>query len=154
MPKITVKNMNKFLMFKLPSAYFSGVRVKSIAHNEAIATVKHKWINQNPFKSLYWAIQGMTSELATGILVIKEIQKSGKKISMLVTRQTGTFTKKATGRINFICKDGHLIKASIDKTIATGEGQTVTMTAEGFDEKGDSVSKFEYEWSIKIKSSS
>ena len=152
MPKITVKNMNKFLLFKLPSAYFSGVRVKSINENEAIATVKHKWINKNPFKSLYWAIQGMASELATGILVMKKISESGKKISMLVTYQTGTFTKKATGRINFICKDGHLINEAIDKTIATGEGETITMIAEGFDESGDSVSKFEYQWSLKIKS--
>ena len=152
MPKFSVKNMNKFLLFKLPSAYFSGVRVKSIHENEAIATVKHKWINQNPFKSLYWATQGMASELATGILVMKVIDESGKKISMLVTYQTGTFTKKATGRINFICKDGHLIKGAIDKNIASGEGETVTMIAEGFDETGDSVSKFEYQWSLKVKS--
>lgn len=152
MSKFTVKNLNKFLFFKLPSAYISGVRVKSISEIEAIATVKHKWINQNPFKSLYWATQGMASELATGILVMKQIDESGKKISMLVTKQTGTFTKKATGRINFICKDGHLIKEAIDKTIATGEGETLTMTAEGFDEQGDSVSTFEYEWSVKVRS--
>lgn len=152
MSKFTVKNLNKFLFFKLPSAYISGVRVKSITENEAIATVKHKWINQNPFKSLYWATQGMASELATGILVMKQIDQSGKKISMLVTKQTGTFTKKATGRINFTCKDGHLIKEAIEKTIATGEGETLTMMAEGIDESGDSVSKFEYEWSVKVKS--
>lgn len=151
MSKFTVKNLNKFLLFKLPSAYISGVRVKSINSNEAIATVKHKWINKNPFKSLYWATQGMASELATGILVMKEIDECGKKISMLVTKQTGTFTKKATGRINFICKDGHLIKEAITKTIASGEGEILTMIAEGFDESGDSVSKFEYEWSVKVR---
>ena len=151
MSKFTVKNLNKFLFFKLPSAYISGVRVKSISENEAIVKVKHRWINQNPFKSLYWATQGMASELATGILVMKQIDESGKKISMLVTNQNGTFTKKATGRINFICKDGHLIKKAIDKTIATGEGETLTMMAEGFNESGDSVSKFEYEWSVKVR---
>jgi hypothetical protein len=151
MPKFSVKNLNKFLLFRLPSAYFSGVRVKSINDKEAVATVKHKWINQNPFKSLYWATQGMTSELATGVLVMKQIAESGKKISMLVTYQQGTFTKKAVGRINFICKDGEAVKVAIDKTIATGEGETVIMTAEGFDEQGDSVSKFEYTWGLKAK---
>jgi len=151
MSKFSIKNLNKFLLFKLPSAYFSGVRVKSMNDKEAVATVKHKWINQNPFKSLYWATQGMTSELATGILVMKEIQDSGEKISMLVRHQSGTFTKKATGRINFICKDGDLIKAAIQEAIDSGEGQTVTMTSEGFDEEGDSVSKFEYTWGLKVK---
>jgi len=93
----------------------------------------------------------MASELATGILVMKQIAESGKNISMLVTKQQGSFTKKATGRINFTCKDGKLIKDAIEKTIATGEGQTIVMSAEGLDEHGDSVSIFEYEWGIKIK---
>tara|TARA_R110002073_G_scaffold40547_5_gene114992 strand:+ start:97727 stop:98185 length:459 start_codon:yes stop_codon:yes gene_type:complete len=152
MAKFTVSNFNKFLLFKLPSAYFSGVRVHSFSDNEAVATVKHRWINQNPFKSLYWATQGMASELATGILVTKQIAESGKKISMLVVHQSGTFTKKATGRINFICKDGALVKEAIAKTIASGEGETITMTAEGFDTQGASVSKFEYTWGLKAKS--
>ncbi len=151
MAKFTVKNLNKFLFFKLPSAYFTGIRVISIDDNEAMATVKHKWINQNPFKSLYWAVQGMASELVTGLLVMKKIDESGKKISMLVTYQTGTFTKKARGVITFVCKDGDIIKEAIDKTIATGEGQTLVMTAEGFNEEFESVSQFEYTWSVKIK---
>ena len=151
MSKFSVKNLNKFLLFKLPSAYFSGIRVTSINEKEAVATVKHKWINQNPFKSLYWATQGMASELVTGVLVSKQIGESGKKISMLVTHQQGTFTKKATGKITFICKDGDLIKNAILKTIETGEGQTIIMSAEGFDEQGDSVSAFEYTWGIKVK---
>jgi len=151
MSKYTVKNLNKFLLFKLPSAYISGVRVHSINDDQAVATVKHKWINQNPFKSLYWATQGMASELATGILVMKQIAESGKNISMLVTNQQGTFTKKATGRINFTCNDGNLIKEAINKAVTTGEGQTILMTAEGIDEQGDSVSNFKYQWSIKVK---
>lgn len=152
MAKFTKSNLNKFLLFKLPSAYISGVRVKSITDKEAIATVKHRWINQNPFKSMYWATQGMASELATGILVMKAIQNSGKRISMLVRAQKGEFTKKATGRIDFICKDVHLINDAIEKTLATGEGQTINMVATGIDEQGDTVSTFEYTWGIKVKS--
>ena len=151
MSKFTVKKLNTFLLFKLPTAYLTGIRVRSINDQEAIATVKHKWINQNPFKSLYWAVQGMASELVTGILVMKKIDESGKKISMLVTYQTGTFTKKAKGIITFICKDGDKIQEAIDKTISTGEGQTLVMKAEGFNEEFESVSQFEYTWSVKVK---
>ncbi len=151
MSKFTVSNLNKFLLFKLPSAYISGVRVASINDKEATATVKYKWINQNPFQSLYWAVQGMASELTTGILVMKEIHESGEKISMLVTHQTGTFTKKATGKITFICTDVDKIKTAIETTISTGEAQVITMTAEGFNESKESVSKFDYTWGIKLK---
>ena len=151
MQNFTPRSLNIFLMFKLPSAFISGIRVTSISDQQATAKVHHKWINQNPFKSLYWAVQGMASELVTGILVMKRIDESGKKISMLVTNQNGTFTKKATGKIKFICKDGDKIKQEIDRTIDTGEGQSLIMMAEGFNEDNESVSKFEYEWSIKIK---
>lgn len=149
--KLTPSKINKFVLFKLPSAYFSGVRVKEITDETATVTVKHRWINQNPFKSLYWATQGMASELATGVLVIQGIETSGEKISMLVKSQKGTFTKKATGRIQFICKDGLKVTAAIQKAIETGEGQSLTLFAEGFDEAGESVSNFEYEWGIKLR---
>ncbi len=151
MARFSTKNLNKFLLFKLPSAYFSGIRVRSISTTEATATVRHQWINQNPFQSLYWATQGMASELVTGILVMKQIHESGKKISMLVSHQTGTFTKKATGKITFICKDGATIEAAIQKTLKTGEGVTFEMYAEGFNEANESVSNFTYTWSIKSK---
>ncbi len=151
MTKFTVKNMNRFLLFKIPSAYFSGVRVSKLTNNEVIATVKHKWVNQNPFKSIYWAVQGMASELTTGILVMKHIDNSGKKISMLVTHQTADFYKKATGRVYFSCKDGVEIKKAIEKTIQTGKGQTVTLTSEGFNSEGIKISSFTYLWSVKIK---
>ncbi len=151
MRKFTPRSLNIFLMFKLPSAFISGIRVTSISDQQATAKVHHKWINQNPFKSLYWAVQGMASELVTGILVMKRIDKSGKSISMLVINQSGTFTKKATGRINFICNDGDRVKQAIDQTIETGEGQNLIMMAEGFNEDNESVSKFEYEWSLKVK---
>ncbi|MFK7747904.1 MAG: DUF4442 domain-containing protein [Kordia sp.] len=149
--RLTPSKINKFVLFKLPSAYFSGVRLKEITREAATVTVKHRWINQNPFKSLYWATQGMASELATGVLVIQEIENAGEKISMLVRSQKGTFTKKATGRIRFICNDGLKVKAAIETAVKTGEGQSLTLYAEGFDESGESVSNFEYEWGIKLR---
>ncbi len=150
--KFTPSKINSFLFFKLPAAYITGVRVQSIEEKKATVTVKYKWLSQNPFKSIFWAVQGMASELSTGILVMREIADSGKKISMLVTNMNATFTKKATGKIQFICTDGLLIKDAIQKTIETGEGQTLKMMSEGFNADGISVSKFEYEWSVKVKS--
>lgn len=152
MKKFTVKNLNTFLLFKLPSAYLSGIRVTSISQKEAMATVKFQWINKNPFKSLYWATQGMASELVTGILLMREIDQNGKKISMLVTSQNGVFYKKAIGKITFICKEGEIINGIIKTAISTKEGQIVKLTAEGFNEDFEMVSKFEYTWSIKLKS--
>ena len=152
MTKFSVSNLNRFLALKLPSAYFSGIRVTSISNTEAMASVRHKWINQNPFKSLYWATQGMAAELVTGLLVMKKIKESKKKISMLVVHQEGDFFKKATGLITFSCDQGNRIDEAIQRTIDTGEGQTFLLKAEGFNEEYEKVSAFEFTWSIKVKS--
>ncbi len=150
--KLTSRKLNTFTLFKLPSAWLCGVRVKSINDTSCTVAVKHRWINQNPFNSMFWAVQGMAAELATGALVIGHIQDSGKKISMLVANNNATFTKKATGRITFVCKDGDGVKDAIKKAIETGEGQTVWMKSIGTNTEGVEVSVFNFEWTIKVKS--
>ncbi|TRW23245.1 DUF4442 domain-containing protein [Flavobacterium zepuense] len=149
--EFTPSKLNTFLLFKLPSAYISGVRVKQITTEKCIVSVKHRWINQNPFNSMYFAVQAMAAELTTGALVMYHIKNSGKKISMLVANNKGNFSKKAKGRITFTCTEGHLIADAIAQTIATGEGQTFWMKSIGVDESGDQVSEMDFEWSVRVK---
>lgn len=149
--KISVSSLNKFLFFKLPSAFICGVRTKEITETKCVVTVKHHWINQNPFKSMYWAVQGMAAELSAGALVMYHIQKSGKNISMLVANNKGNYTKKATGRITFVCNDGYLAEHAIQEAIAIGEGQTFWMKSIGTNEQGDQVSEMDFEWSVRLK---
>ncbi|RXG11275.1 putative protein DUF4442 [Leeuwenhoekiella aestuarii] len=149
---VTPGKFNKFIMFKLPSAWLCGVRVRAISNANCTTTVTHKWINQNPFNSMFWAVQGMAAELSTGTMVIAQIKNSGKKISMLVANNKASFTKKATGRITFNCNDGHKIKEAIAKTIESGEGQTFWMKSVGTNKDGVVVSTFDFEWTVKVKS--
>jgi len=148
---LTPKQINTFTLFKLPSVFFTGVRVKTISEESCSVSVKHRWINQNPFKSMFWAVQGMAAELTTGALVMSCIKDSDQKISMLVANNKASFFKKATGRITFICKDGLKIKEAINKAVQTKEGQTCWMKAEGVNKDGVIVSVFEFEWTVKVK---
>ena len=95
---LTPSKINMFTFMNLPSAWWCGVRLKYIDDKKAMTTVKLKWMNQNPFKSMFWAVQGMAAELSTGALVMNEIQKSGKKVSMLVANNKATFTKSRVPR--------------------------------------------------------
>jgi len=149
--KLTPSKINTFNFFKLPAVFFTGVRVKSIDDNSCTVSVKHRWINQNPFKSMFWAVQGMAAELATGALVLVKIRETGKKVSMLVTNNKASFTKKATGRIMFVCTDGFLIDDALTKSIETGEGQVFWMQAVGTNKDGIVVSTFDFEWSVRVK---
>ena len=147
----SIFQINLFSFLKLPSAWWCGVRLKYIDAQKTIVTVKHRWFNQNPFNSMFWAVQGMAAEFSTGIMVSTAIKRSGKKISMLVQNNNANFSKKATGRITFSCEDGHLIAQAISKTMETGEGQTFWMKSVGVNTDGVVVSTFNFEWTVKLK---
>jgi len=149
--EFNASNINKFLFFKLPSAFLCGVRAKYIDTEKCEVTVTHRWINQNPFNSMYFAVQAMAAELSTGALVMSEIRRSDTKISMLVANNKCTFTKKATGKITFTCYDGNLISEAIQKTILTKEGQTCWMKSVGKNATGELVSEMLFEWTVKAK---
>ena len=143
--------LHLFLFLKIPISWIAGVRLKEMNDEICITKVKFGWLNQNPFNSMFWAVQGMAAEFSTGFLCAEKIRKSGKKISMLVVHNQAEFTKKAVGRVTFSCHQGKELDTVLQKAIETGEGQTLTMFSEGKDQKGDLVSKFAFTWSFKVK---
>lgn len=148
---INPSKLNRFLFFKLPSVFLCGVRVTEITAETCKATVTHRWINQNPFNSMYFAVQAMAAELTTGAMVMNEIQESGAKISMLVANNKSSFSKKATGKITFICNQGGLVKEGISKAISTGEGQTFWLKSVGYNQDGIEVSEMHFEWTVRLR---
>lgn len=149
--QFTPSKLNTFMFFKLPSAFWSGVRVKTIESSKCEVTVKHRWFNQNPFNSMYFAVQAMAAEFTTGALVMFQIKKSKANISMLVAQNKAVFTKKATGRITFTCNEGDKIAETIQKAIETKEGQTVWITSRGVNENGEQVSEMQFEWTVRVR---
>lgn len=101
---------------------------------------------------MFWAVQGMAAELATGALIIMKIKQLNRNMSMLVIKNEAQFTKKAKGQIIFSCTQGKEINMLLKKAIETGAGQTITLTAKGRDASGDVVSVFNFLWSVKLKS--
>ena len=143
--------LHLFLFLKIPISWIAGVRLKEMNDEICITKVKFGWLNQNPFNSMFWAVQGMAAEFSTGFLCAEKIRKSGKKISMLVVHNQAEFTKKAVGRVTFSCLQGKELDAVLQKAIETCDGQTLTMFSEGKDEKGDVVSKFAFTCIFKVK---
>lgn len=141
-----------FLLLKLPSAFFCGVRVKYISNEKALVTVPYTWLSQNPFKSTYFACLAMAAEMSTGLLAMMNTYKSNPAVSMLVVGLQATYHKKATGITTFTCEDGAAITATVAESIRTGEGRSVKARSVGVNEQGEVVAEFFIEWSFKAKS--
>jgi hypothetical protein len=140
-----------FLLTKLPMAFIAGLKIKLIAEEKAIVKVKYKWLNQNPFRSIYFAVLSMAAELSTGLLSFGHIYKRKPSASMLVIQLQADFYKKAVGNISFVCEDGLAIKAALENAYATGEGQVIECTSTGYNEQQEVVAKFIFTWSFKAK---
>ena len=149
--KKKILKFNLYTFFNLPSAWWSGVRVTSFDDNLAEVSVRHRWVNQNPFGSIFWAVQGMAAELSTAIFVMRAIKKTGLPVSMLVVNNNATFKKKARGLIKFHCIQGMEVSQVVENAISEGKAKKITLKSIGKDMSGDVVSAFEFEWTIKRK---
>lgn len=141
-----------FLLKELPSAFFSGVRIKSINNESAITFVPFKWFSQNPFKSTYFACQAMAAELSTGLPALMAIEKRNPRVSMLVVKMEAEYVKKAVKTTFFYCEDVTNIINTVEKAIETGEGQVIKVKTIGKDIDGNEISTFYFTWSFKAKS--
>jgi len=149
-----MKHPVKFRMFlfsKLPAAFFSGVRLRTIDETKAVVTVPYKWFSQNPFKSTYFACLAMAAEMSTGLLAMMNTYKSTPAISMLVTGLEAAYFKKATGITTFTCEEGLAIINTIEEAITTGDGKTIKIKSTGKNDKGELVAEFFITWSFKVK---
>jgi hypothetical protein len=141
-----------FLFFKLPSAFFSGVRLRDIDTKHSKVTVPYKWFSQNPFKSTYFACLAMAAEMSTGLLGLMQLHKRMPAVSMLVVNLEAAYFKKAIDRTSFVCEDGELLEIAVDEAIATGEARTVRAKSVGKNKEGEIVAEFYITWSFKSKS--
>ena len=142
---------NFFLLKDLPSAFFCGTRIKSIDEKQCEIKIRLNWFNKNPFKSMFWAAQGMAAELTTALMLKDKIEKTGYDVSMLMISNKANYFKKATGTIIFKCNQGNEIDNIINELISSQTSQTILLSSTGKNDNDIVVSKFTFEWSLKIR---
>jgi len=141
-----------YLFFKLPAAFFSGVRVRELTEEKCVTSVPFKWLTQNPFRSTYFASLAMAAEMSTGTIALSNVYERTPSVSMLVTKMEATYFKKATSTIFFTCEQGKEIASIIDEAVKTGEGKSVIAKSTGKNKSGEIVAEFLFTWSFKTKS--
>ena len=150
-----LKNPVKFRLFllkNLPSAYFSGVRIKSLDISSCSVIIPYKWFSTNPFRSTYFACLAMAAEMSTGALAMAYLYKRNPRLSMLVTNLEAEYLKKATGVTTFKCEDGEKFRQAIESAINSAEPQVVKAVSRGYNEAGEAVANFQITWSFKSRS--
>lgn len=139
-----------FLFGKIPMGWLSGMKVVELGASEATTTVGYRWLNQNPFRSMYFAVQGMAAELATGSMALLAME--GQKVAGIITSMDAEFFKKASSKVYFTCQDGNALFAAVEKCKISDDQITVKMKSVGKTKDGTTVSIFHFTWSFKRRS--
>ncbi len=143
----------KFFTFnKLPLGLLSGMKIKEFNRHRCVATIPYGWMTRNPFKSTFWAAQGMAAELSTGVLALLATAGHQPSVAVILVGCSARFHKKAVGLTYFTCEEGDALFAAVQKARDTGESVEQTVQAIGTDKDGNPIATFEFTWSFKQRS--
>lgn len=139
------------LIKDLPLASFTGVKLKALTEEKCELAVKYKFLNKNPFKTTYWAVLGMSAEMASGLLLLMYTHKLQPSVSTFVIGCEAKFVKRALGKTTFVCKQGNEIAEKIVETAHSFEPKEIRCITNAYDENGDLVAEFIFTWGIKAR---
>lgn len=139
-----------FSALSMPAAAFSGLRIDLIDRKSCVTSLPGGWRTQNPFRTMYWAVQGMGAELATGAMPFAISRSMTEKLRMFVVGVESSFTKRAKGRITFTCDEVEHVRKAIDQSFVTGESIDCDLKSVGHDSSGDVVSEWIFKWNFRV----
>ena len=142
-----------YLLFNLPMGWLAGMKIIDLTENHCITSVPFKWINKNPFKSVYFAVQSMAAELSTATACMVAIQGHQPSIALIIVDMKGHFYKKATGKVFFTCLHQGQTYDTVAQALASKKAQTLSLKTVGKMSDGTLVSEFTFTWSFKQRHS-
>ena len=140
-----------FVFFKVPFLFWSGTKMVQLDERQSITKVRYKFLNTNPFKSMYFAVQSMAAEFATAAHALMAIEGASEKVVFIVVKCEGEFYKKVEGVVWFKAASYEGFKAAVAQAIETGEQVEYRAKAEGVLEDGTVATHFYFTWSFKRK---
>ena len=142
-----------FTLGKMPLGFLAGLHVLELDETNCKVGIPGGWRTQNPFKSMYWAAQGMAAEMAAGLHPAIYTSATDTKVNMILAKCEGRFTRQCIGKGTFVCNSGDAIRRAVAETAVSGERVPCPVIVTGHDPDGHVVSEWEFTWSFKGKPS-
>ena len=150
---ISTLKFRLYLLFNLPIGWLAGMKIIDFTEKHCITSVPFNWINKNPFKSVYFAVQSMAAELSTATACMVAIQGYQPSIALIIVDMKGKFHKKATGKLFFTCIHQSQAYDTAARAVALKKAQELSLKTIGKMSDGTVVSDFTFTWSFKQRQS-
>ncbi|MDI9357221.1 MAG: DUF4442 domain-containing protein [Chitinophagaceae bacterium] len=140
-----------FLLFNVPAGFIAGMRLKELSSSKAATTIPFKFLNKNPFQSIYFAVQSMAAELSTASLALLATKGNNSQVLTIIVGMKAEFLKKAIGKVTFLCEEGEKAFEAVEACMKTKTQITTTLKTTGYMKDGTIVSIFYFTWAFKEK---
>jgi len=140
-----------FTLLSMPTAWLAGLRLDRLDSEACVTSIPGGWRSRNPFRTMYWAVQGMGAELATGAAPFAMSRAMPEELRMFVVGTEATFCKRAEGRIHFTCTEVSAAREAIERSRVSGEPVECELRSVARDASGDIVSEWLFRWDFLVK---
>ncbi|MBT8120311.1 MAG: DUF4442 domain-containing protein [Gammaproteobacteria bacterium] len=140
-----------YYLRSLPMGLISGIRLIRIDENKSVTQVPFRWVNKNPFESIYFAVLSMAAELSTAAPVIMALKGLEANVAFIIVGLKADFSKKAKSRVIFTCEDYLAINDAISQLSEPGDTASITAETIGRDVNGEEVARFYFTWSFRVR---
>ncbi|VAW50122.1 hypothetical protein MNBD_GAMMA06-1844 [hydrothermal vent metagenome] len=140
-----------YFLKNLPMGLLSGIKLIYLDEEKSVTVVPYRWVNKNPFNSMYFAVQSMAAELSTAALVTLALKSTDANVALIIVEIKADFVKKAQSKITFNCMEYEKICDVITLLKKVEDTATVTVKTTGRNITGDEVAVFYFTWSFKRK---
>ncbi len=140
--------------FKIPLIFFCRPKIHEINDKKCVIKIPFRRRVKNHVNSMYIGALTVGADLVGGLLAMRHIEKTEKKIVLIFKNIHADYLKRVQGDAYFTCNDGIKVREAVQLAAETGERQnvpvdiTVTVPSQSGDEP---VAKYTLTLSIKDK---
>lgn len=146
--------INLFGFFQVPMIFWIGPKVIKLSDEECRIEIKLNRRTKNHLNSMYFGVLSAGADIAGGLIAMKCIEESGKKVALSFKDFHADFLKRAEGDTIFVNTQGKEIKKFVDEVVRSGERMNMPLEILAYTPKystTEPVAKFVLTLSLKSK---
>lgn len=142
-----------FGLTKVPLIFFVSPSVVRLDDEQCVIKIPLNRRTKNHLHSMYFGVLATGADLASGLVAMKEIAESKKKVALSFKDFHAEFLKRAEGDVHFICTQIPEIKKFVAEVIKSGERMNFPVSIQAIVPSigPELVAKFTLTLSLKLK---
>ncbi|MGR9106946.1 MAG: DUF4442 domain-containing protein [Gammaproteobacteria bacterium] len=114
---------------RIPMIAFVGPRFRELSATRAVIRIPLGYRTRNHLGSMYFGAMAVGADLVIGGLAWNLIRQSGKPLNLIFKDFKAQYHKRAEDDVLFICEEGAVIRALIERVIEIEERVNGTISA-------------------------